>query len=139
MNLYAYVGGDPVNWIDFNGLKVLRCKRPAQILGGIVDHHWLKTDTKEAGQGEARGGVPGAEKPSQLFPQTAITDHPDESTKPGSSCEEIKCIDEACVNNELEIGKPLGKWSPLSNDCQVTASWILAKCRKKPEECCEEK
>jgi RHS repeat-associated protein len=137
MNLYAYVGADPVNWVDFNGLKVERCKRPAQILDGRVDHYWLKTDTKEMGMGEAEGGgIPGREKPSQLYPETAIRDHSGESTKPGSSCEEMKCIDETCVNNELILGKRLGRWSPGSNDCQQFTSWTLSKCRKKTEECC---
>jgi RHS repeat-associated protein len=37
MNLYVYVGADPVSSVDPWGLKVELCQRPAQIIWGIRD------------------------------------------------------------------------------------------------------
>ena len=39
--------------------KVWLCKRPANVMKGLVDHWWLKTEKKEAGLGAADRGVAG--------------------------------------------------------------------------------
>jgi hypothetical protein len=120
--------------------KIELCTKPLKlhIAWGIVDHNWLKTDTKEAGQGEAGGIIPGEDAPTSLFPETEIVDHAGESSKAGSSCREQKCADEDCVNKELQIGKALGTWNPVTNNCGQVATRILNKCRKDTAECCKE-
>jgi RHS repeat-associated protein len=44
VNLYGYLLMDPINWADANGLTVYKCSRPADILWGLVNHEWIKTD-----------------------------------------------------------------------------------------------
>jgi RHS repeat-associated protein len=137
INRFTYVLGNPISKMDPKGLKVYFCKRPAQILFGLVDHHWIKTDTVEAGLGPVDEGVPGENSPSSLFPQVEIQRHPDESLKPGSSCKEMKCVDENCVNSKLIIHTRLGEFNLLTNNCQIFAFNVLAGCRKK--DCCDDK
>ena len=56
--MFAYVHDDPDGLTDPLGLKVYRCCAPAEIAGGLVDHCWLKTDTREAGLGNLDEGQP---------------------------------------------------------------------------------
>ena len=35
--------------MDPEGLKVYLCKLPARAAWGLVDHHWIKTDSLERG------------------------------------------------------------------------------------------
>ena len=116
--------------MDPLGLKVYRCKRPAEIAGGMVDHHWIKTDTKEAGMGELNAGVPGDRSNSPYFTKVAINDHTGQSTMPDASCEEQPYADEDKVNELLEIGKPLGVWSTY-NQCQSFATSVLVQSDKR--------
>jgi len=59
---YGYCVDDRVNRVDAWGLEVEFCERPNEIPGfqwTEIPHHWLKTNTYEAGQGEIGRGVPG--------------------------------------------------------------------------------
>ena len=127
-NLYSYVGNNPLFWIDPLGLDVQICGAPAQILGGLVDHQWIKTDTKEAGaQGPEDNAGDQFEAPyiTDLF----ITDHSgDSQNREGASCEAVKSVDEDKVNELLDIGKGLGKFSSF-NHCQSFVRDVIRQSR----------
>ncbi len=130
-NLYRYVTNNPSNWVDPFGLKVSLCSAPADIAYGAVDHHWIKTDTKEAGMGPANGGVPGNESDSP-YTTTTINDHTGRSEASGAQCEVVENVDEQKVNELLEIGKDTGRFSPWNN-CQTLAQEILDQASTTPK------
>jgi hypothetical protein len=37
-------------------------------------------------------------------------------------------LNESCVNNELRIGKPLGRFAPPFNSCQTFTQDVIDKC-----------
>jgi hypothetical protein len=118
------VGGAP---------KVELCKATVDIPGVEytgLKHHWLRTSQKEVGMGPAGGGVPGvpgANNGSYLG-KTTLNDHSGRGDAIGSECTELPDVDEDCVNRELEIGTPTGRWAPGFNDCQVVAKDIIERC-----------
>lgn len=107
---------------------VENCHRTAEIMGGIVNHHWLKTDTKIAGMGS--GVVEGLIGDRFEAPYATLVYIIDHSLQEAKSCKEIKDIDEDCVNAELDIGKPLGRFN-LFNNCQSFVTRVLKKCSTK--------
>lgn len=131
-NLYLFVLNNPVGFYDSDGLKVQICCRDvndsptANCLAKICGkrHCFLKTDTKQAGMGPANppsgGGLPSC----PCGTDTMVTDH---SKETGATCYDIPGADENCVNNELIIGKPLGKWGP-NNNCNTFAGQVVKKC-----------
>lgn len=115
------------------GRGVELCKRTAEppVARELdVKHHWLRTSTKEAGMGAADGGVPGNRMDLPYVTHTRINDHTGQGNLPGSTCERVADVDEACVNRELELGKPLGRWT-LTNQCQSFAAEVLERCSTK--------
>ncbi|MGZ3457283.1 MAG: hypothetical protein ACXU86_02140, partial [Archangium sp.] len=115
------------------GRGVELCKRTADLpvlreLG--LKHHWLRTSTKEAGMGAADGSVPGNRVDPPYVTQTRLNDHTGQGELPGSTCERVPHEDEACVNRELELGRPLGAWTP-TNNCQTFVSEVLERCSTK--------
>ncbi len=108
--------------------KVEECYRKAQIIKGLVTHHWLKTDTKIAGMGsgETANEQIGDKFEAPYSTHVFIVDHSDQIAE---SCKEITYADEDCVNAELDLGKPLGHFS-LGNNCQTFVSKVLRKCSK---------
>jgi RHS repeat-associated protein len=87
-NLYGYVLQNPINWIDPWGLEVYLCKQPAfGIPWNPIDHHWIKTDSVEAGMGGVRGNEPGNESGDKIGDPVQVMDHSNRSTQKGASCE----------------------------------------------------
>jgi len=119
--------------MDYSGLIVQKCCRPTEI-GNLWDkifhalglqHCFIKTDTKAAGMGPARGGpLPS----SPIGIPTKIVDS--SADVPKATCNKLDCIDETCVNKELQIGKDTGHWMPWNN-CNTLVNNILDKCKSK--------
>lgn len=138
-NLYGYLGSDPVNQIDVDGLEVEICSEVADIPGNVfgLKHKWIRTDEKEAGLGQAGGGVPGEGEyrirdNSPYITETEVVDHDDRGDEEGATCEPVgPDIDEECVNREIVIGERRGRWSGF-NQCQTYVSEIIRTCRKPP-------
>jgi|GEM_PF-3688565 len=124
----------------FESGRVYWCKRPTNINGPfrvvnkIAYHFWIKTDQKEAGLGPAGGGVPGQEAPPDIpyFSFTSITDHTGQSEKPNATCELVPDADSQIANSELQIGKPMGRFT-ATNNCYVFSLNVIEKARKSHE------
>ncbi len=138
LNPYIHALNNPVLHTDPFGLMVEICSQKAKIpiLGEVAhhlgfDHQWLKTDTIEAGMGPYFKLLDELPLPVPYAPVT-ITDHKGRSKQPGSSCKEVECVREECVNYALKhgMGKFLGFWS-MSNNCNTLANEILSICRIK--------
>ena len=115
-------------YVDPTGLEVKICCRPADILGGVVDHCWVTTDTKSGGMGTGPQSRPGQEY-DYVGTKVEITDHSNDTP---TYCLPQRNVSEQCVNKELEIGKPLGRFLPF-NQCQSFAYGAVNKCRYGPQ------
>jgi hypothetical protein len=102
------------------------CKRPADlpVIRMFADHWWLRTSTKEVGMGNNDGTVPGNAPPRAW--DTRMVDHRADHAE---RCDPVPNVDEACVNRELQEGKPTGKWLPPFNDCHTVVNDVLDACR----------
>jgi len=132
ISTYAYVGGSPTMWIDSFGLEVLLCGQPA--FGGKipVDHQWIKTDTIEAGMGTAKAGRNAGNQPGDKYGDPVqVIDHRGRSEESGAHCERVLGVDEAKVNAQLQIGRPLGNWT-YDNQCRTFSTQVLWNAQTNP-------
>jgi hypothetical protein len=129
INTYAYVLNNPLKYTDPLGLDVQICCRPAQIANGIVDHCWIKTDTISAGMGANPNIPPGQQYEGYGMPVQIIS-HANDTP---AQCTPQKNVDEQCVNKQLQIGKPIGRFVPPFNQCQSFAYGVVNTCRTGPQ------
>jgi len=129
VNTYLYAKGSPLNHVDPFGLDVYEKCRPANVAGGAVDHCWLETDTKSGGMGGDPNILPGQEYEGYGIPVT-VNDH---SNDVATKSTLINNIDEQCVNDELEFGKPIGRFLPPFNHCQSFVDSVIKKCSYDPK------
>ena len=118
------------------GNSVWLCGRAAEVpilkdLG--LEHRWLMTTSREAGMGAAGEGVPGDHSNLPLVTQTAINDHTGEHQTATAHCEPVANVDEACVDEKLILGTPLGRWTP-QNQCQTFAETVLNDCTPRSQQ-----
>jgi RHS repeat-associated protein len=142
VNFYRYASNRPSMFIDPLGRKVYICHRAVQLVGFFgflndlpsrVTHTWVKTGSREAGLGPEIGTVPGQNAPPDLpFIPVAVVDHTGESKAPNASCTEIPNEDEDCVDRELRLGEPQGRFVPGVNDCGSFANRVLNRCDSLP-------
>jgi RHS repeat-associated protein len=133
MYLYAYAAGNPLVLSDPLGLKVFECCRDIEVNQFIdaasrtfgLKHCFIKTDTVEAGMGPANNGPLPA---CPIGVDTAIVAHTGQSTDPGTSCREIPWVDQNCVNQQLELGRRTGRWTPF-NQCNSFTRDVFNTCR----------
>jgi RHS repeat-associated protein len=144
VNLFAYGEGNPIRWADPLGLRVFKCCAPAMIAAGLIDHCWLKTDTREGGLGDLDVGQPAGQAAAvgdrcgglPYLVQTQVVNHAGQSSsRRGATCAEITDVNEQCVNDEIwtnsrGYGATRGAWTPF-NQCQSFVNDVLRKCRKK--------
>lgn len=102
------------------------CSRKAQVAFGIFSHMWIKTEKVSAGMG---GQIYDGASIGDVMELPYITDVfvRDHSHEIAEKCVVKKGVDEDCINDELTIGKPLGKWRIL-NQCQIYVSRVIEKC-----------
>jgi RHS repeat-associated protein len=129
LNTYAYVLSMPLSNEDPLGLEVQICCRPDQITGGLLDHCWVRTDTKAAGMGANPNIPPGTQYEGYGMPVQIIDHSKDRPTR----CTPQKNVNEQCVNEKLQIGKPIGSFLPPVNQCQSFAYGIVNSCRTGPQ------
>ena len=125
INTYAYAKSSPLAYVDLRGLRVQRCCRSAQILRGKVDHCWFTTDTRAAGMNstpECR--IAGDDYEPPYTTPVVVSDH---SCDKPDFCEDVENIDEDCVNEELGIGKSLGRFGP-TNNCRTFMIQVIDRC-----------
>jgi RHS repeat-associated protein len=145
LNSYVFAEGDPVTYSDPYGLcaqstdgdsipKVEVCSSVANIPGNIfnLQHQWLRTSEKEAGLGQAGGGVPGegeyeTANNSPFITQTEITDHSGRGNAPNATCRPVPNASVTCVNTQLRIGQQRGRWGP-TNQCQTFVRAVIQRC-----------
>ena len=53
-----------------------------------------------------------------------VTDHSGRSKNPEADCKKVDNVDEKKVNDQLKIGRDLGKWLP-GNNCQSFVREVL--------------
>ena len=129
INSYAYALNQPTRYTDPLGLEVRICCRPAQIAGGLFDHCWITTDTISAGMGVNPNIPPGQQYEGYGMPVQIIGHFNDTPVQ----CTPQKNVDEQCVNNQLQIGKSIGRFFPPFNQCQSFAYGTVNSCRTGPQ------
>jgi RHS repeat-associated protein len=134
-SLQQYGFDNPIKNIDPTGLEVYLCKQPAfGIPWNPIDHHWLKTDSIEAGMGPSQGDCGNAGNGSGDMPGdlVQVCDHSGRE-KSNATCEKVLDVNEDKVNELLKTGKPLGRWGP-TNQCQAFVREVIEESRTSPRD-----
>jgi RHS repeat-associated protein len=133
-NLYRFLENNPLRFRDSSGTEVYECHQGAfGYTWNPIKHHWLKTETREAGMGTARAQEPGNDPGDYFGDPVQVKDHTGRSKQPGATCEKVPDVDEDKVNEELKAGRSLGKFWPWNN-CHGFVDGVIARSKlKRPE------
>lgn len=129
VNLYMYVGNDPINSKDPAGLAVYQCYdltgRYAwyPIVG--FDHTWIKTDAYEWGSGPMQVA-------DSWFLHNVPMDHRQQYdyNSPSIRCVERQDVSEVCVDNKISHSTDQGIYVPFFNACDDYVYSILHQCMR---------
>ncbi|ODB97384.1 hypothetical protein [Candidatus Thiodiazotropha endoloripes] len=107
------------------------CYRPAQIAMGLVEHCWVRTDTRDVGLGGNPDALPGEVYESPYATETYVIDHSQDMPE---YCMAMNNVDESCVNGILdnELNQSQGGFG-LHNNCQSYAYSVVNRCRTGPK------
>lgn len=85
-----------------------------------LKHQWIVTSDQQVGMGNRRGvpGENGQSSPDMPFSPTYTVDH--RGRRP-EVIREVQGVDLPTLKTWLEVGQPLGPWTPLLNDCNTFA------------------
>lgn len=128
-NLYAFVGGDPINHRDPLGLQQVQiCRKSTWMFVNDAEHWWIKQGNVEVGM----GADPRPGRWWELIPKGAEMDHGNRSKQDGVTCDDVVNVDEECVAQGLRAGwewkaPTLGTYVP-GNTCQQWVNDVLNKC-----------
>jgi RHS repeat-associated protein len=139
INTYTYTENNPLSFVDPRGLDnpgmgpygpywttgVMLCSRPAEIALGLIDHYWVVTATKSAGMG-ANANIPAGQQYEGIGMPVRVNDHSNDTP---SQCATMQNVDADCVNRQLTIGRPIGRFIPPINQCQSFAYSVVNSCR----------
>jgi hypothetical protein len=90
----------------------------------------VQTGTISSGMGADPNSPPGQQYEGVGMP-VQITNHANDTP---TQCMPQKNVNEQCVNNKLQIGKPIGLFLPPFNQCQSFAYGIVNSCRTGPQQ-----
>ncbi len=114
---------------SFAYARVEICFRKAQIINGLVNHYWIRTDYISAGMGSGLVEKIGDRLELPFVTKVFVVDH---SAEIPDRCEVVEDIDEDCINSHLKLGRSLGRFS-LRNNCQTFVKKLLRRCGPKEE------
>ncbi len=79
--------------------------------------------------GTARaGGNAGNQSGDRYGDPVQVTNHAGRSNEPTATCKKVKNVDEAKVNAQLQLGRPLGHWT-YDNQCRTFTTQVIWNAR----------
>jgi RHS repeat-associated protein len=117
-NLYAYVGGDPVNSVDVTGLEVYHCWYAMDGWLSSFNHHMICTDSYPSQSGCMGYG------PNQT---TLEPDLRRGSNQAAIRCRSLPDVDEMCANEKMRTNN-YGFYFPFTNDCFDAVERVINQC-----------
>jgi len=106
VNLYAYVGNNPVNWVDPFGLEVLVCNRKVKGFPFVGNHAYAWDTTTNSAEGMRGSSGSGAESNEK-------------GRAGGDPCNEVAGSKgkEKDIMDFMKQNQNNGMWFPFANDC----------------------